>query len=205
MAGFAVTEPLDPVEYLDLVPLAARDIHYLTGYEMVELESEGLLVLVEQCRQWQPARMASTGYKPRTFLSYRLHQRLLDWVRKDWGRTHSRRKAGHKRLVSLEGLTALWAVDGIDNGWEPELLQDRTMLECYEERPEEVRLVLALETLAGMDERTRDIVRLYAWEGWPMGRIAAKYGVTESRISQVMTATRKRLRFAESEASCRGH
>lgn len=59
------------------------------------------------------------------------------------------------------------------------------------------------DELNELSPRHKLLIRLYYFSGWPMKRIAAEYGVTEGRASQIHRSALVQLRTQLSRRSCR--
>ncbi|MFW5947092.1 MAG: sigma-70 family RNA polymerase sigma factor [Gemmatimonadota bacterium] len=90
------------------------------------------------------------------------------------------------RHVSLDALLGL--------GPEGEVGEPGEVMEVEERLARESELRRLKAELESLPERDREIIRLYDLEGWTLREIGDRYGVSESRISQLRTRALGRLR-----------
>jgi RNA polymerase sigma factor FliA len=177
--------PDDPVAGMTLVKqIAASVARRLPSHvERDELISLGALGWAEARQRFD----ASRGVPFAGFAAMRIRGAILDGLRQcDTLTRGERRRARDEatltpaRIISDE--EEVQAAAAPQNG-------DTSDLLAQEEMVEELRAALAT-----LPERERHIITRHFFEEVPMRAIGAELGVTESRISQIVTATMSRLR-----------
>lgn len=186
---------MTPAERADLV---TAHYHFVRGWAQAyvranglyavadEVTSDALLALVMLAGKYDPE---GSPLSFRDYLSGRLRHRVIDLLRQRTGRSRSTWFGVRQEVRLPVSLDTYRNVDGetVSSG-------------DYIEDPDASEAFLALELAETMREaaatlsaRQLQIVRLYA-SGWTMAKIGARLGVTESRVSQVMSDVRARVR-----------
>lgn len=141
--------------------------------EVEELESAGYVGLCSAARRWDPER----GVPFETFVFPRVRGAMIDHMRRQRTASNKRNGTGQASLIPLDFPIG----DGIT-------------IEDTLEASEESAVSELLATLSCLDERRRAMVFRHALLGDRMVEIAADYGLTESRVSQILSSAYSKLR-----------
>jgi RNA polymerase sigma factor (sigma-70 family) len=148
--------------------------------EVDDLYQEAMLQVCKSAHRWEPARGAFS-----TFAGHRALGAALDYLRKE--RPGSR---GRPALFPLS-LDEQW-IDGSEDG-EPATIAD--FIPVDDPKPVDDRWLARLYAeVDKLPERQARIVRFYAEGDMTLREIADLEGVTESRISQLLTVARQTLK-----------
>ena len=174
----------------------ARTISWaaMSSADEADIESDALYGLAKALQTWDPTR----GCSLHSYAVQRMEGEVKDGLRARDHLTRSdrqRQKGGEQldgvrqRPVSIEAITA-------DTGWDildspcPDALED---LHQQAADRDQVQAILRFVDLS-QDARSSLMLRRYYLEGLTLKQIGAEFGVTESRVSQMMKATINKTR-----------
>lgn len=144
------------------------------------LESDAMLGLVQAARTFDAGRGVSFA----TYATLRIRGAMLDGLRE---RQHLRTSKAIPRMLSLS-LPVGWADDGRPDTLEDRIAADQEPVGAEAERRDEIDWLLSRAGTRGRRE-----LECYYLEGERQERIATRFGLSASRISQRLSATRRRL------------
>jgi len=169
-------------EHLDLVDNVVRYVikkYRIDNRLWDDVRSAAGLALVQAGRMYDPER-AGAGYTARSFLFQKMVYLVIDDLRRLHGRTAETRAA--RRTLTLTPLSG-------EFDEEYEWLSDPTAEDAFDSAERLEFIHESLEALA--DDREREIALRLA-NGDRMREIGERFGVSESRISQLVARMRDR-------------
>jgi len=141
-----------------------------------DLRSEGFLGLVQAARRYDPSR----GVLFKTFACYRIRGQMQDYLRR-LNLVHRGAFARGERceFISLDAVEAPdemlaasgWCVSQPSDAWS------------------DVETAMRVLTY-----RSKEMIMLYYFEGWTQRMIGDRYGMTASRVSQILIRAREEMR-----------
>ncbi|WP_145076569.1 sigma-70 family RNA polymerase sigma factor [Aureliella helgolandensis] len=186
---------------------AARRIPF--GVEYEELLSHAYLGLIDAVTRFDPDR----GIGPNTYMPTRIHFSITDSLRKLDTVSRTVRAKLKKRRALSEQLGHEPTDDEVQEhlGFVIPAVQIKsleaesdssskgrgrgdTLRDHVADRHTPQQVSDCSELLRGLDKRERLVVMLYFMHGYRMKEVAETIGLSESRVSQMMTALRPRLK-----------
>lgn len=150
-----------------------------------DIRATALVGLVRAANGYDPAR----GVPFSSYAGRRIEGELIDWSRRNDHLTRHAR--GRAKATGVEAWDAPISLEEIAN-W-PERFE--AVAPGPDDSAGERHLVAAIERAAqALPPRTREILRLYYEEDRTQKEIAARFGVTETRICQLMRAAHGAIR-----------
>lgn len=169
---------IDPLDHLALVQSVVRQLHRTTRalrhvVDAEDLAQAGFFGLVEACERFDPN--AGTAFN--TFARYRIHGAIWDWLRS--ARVVGR---GVREVPFMHSLDALRSPQ--DSEWS-DVVVDRSGPTEDEIARTSDELLSALAR--DLEPRDAKFARLYYVDGVTLREIARRHGLTESRVSQILS------------------
>ncbi|MEM7810563.1 MAG: sigma-70 family RNA polymerase sigma factor [Planctomycetota bacterium] len=178
---------------------------------------EGLVALLDCVERFEPAK----GHRFKTFATSRVIGAMLDELRRqDWVPRTTR--SHEKRRVAIESGDGDARAEMGERAWrdsfsppppvsidKPRAFADGREVSFKDTVAAPADDRRGLEELwdrltCGLDAQSRRIVDLYCRNGLTMGRIGQVIGVSESRVSQIFTGLKRRMRQVETGIHVRG-
>jgi RNA polymerase sigma factor (sigma-70 family) len=153
------------------VHFLARKISRIYGTEYDDAVQDGWLGAMEAVRSWDCDREVPL----RSFAFHRIRGSIIDGYR---SRTPLSRSADRPQLCSLD---AMYEGEGMD-------------VPCYDDTTALENEELVRWLLSHLNTRQRRIVIWYFWDGWTLLRISRELGLTEGRVSQILTKVKAQCR-----------
>jgi RNA polymerase sigma factor for flagellar operon FliA len=172
-----------PFARLQAVKVAQRFNIRITE-DLVGYATEGL---VQAANAYDPSRNASFKW----FAKKRVRGAVVDGLRsQQWSRGSRKNSERRYGPLSLDDVVVSKGEDDLtfadlleDPGQDPE-----SILECGWDA------AIVRHSVDLLSTKRQLVLRLYYWEGWPLARIGLYLGVSESRVSQIHSEARRRLR-----------
>lgn len=179
------------VNNLDLVQIIARLVHRRLPrrIELDDIESAGRIGLMDAARKFDPTK----GFKFRTYAMRRVRGAMQDWIRESSGFFDSRMVSRAKKSgFATPGVKQFGVVRG-EGRYEGEAVvrADARASQPFEDIDDRDTFA---GMLRGLDKKSRTVLTLHYREGLSLRESGQAVGFSESRASQILSASLKLLR-----------
>ncbi|HVG18674.1 MAG TPA: sigma-70 family RNA polymerase sigma factor [Blastocatellia bacterium] len=199
--------------YLPLVDVLAKRVARLTGANWEDLRQEGAVGLIKAVDRFDPGRGVPFRLFARQYICgaifdsseltrdmsrrqdeiYRRSRRTEDALSQTLRRNPTIEEVAEKAELTIEQIRN--AIDARSVAFAVALSDAEDMSASGPvEVPRPERAIFLLEALAHLNEREREIIRLYYWEGQSHQEIASELGLTENNVTKIRQRSINKLR-----------